>query len=128
MFEMSQYFKNRSIKFRNPLELQSVSCQTANNSTYTATIQNRTQISTEKNHIKLVLTMCLISILTRSVMIACDVYYLFSLDYIATLLGALSDLVLVVGPSCSFFVFYYFNRDFKIIFCKMLAHIDRNIF
>jgi hypothetical protein len=125
MYEMSHYFKTRSIKFRHTLEVHSISRHTVNNSTYTATIQNKTQASTEKNHIKLVLTMCLISILTRSVMIVCDVYYLFSLDYIATLLGALSDLVLVVGPCCSFFVFYYFNRDFKSVFGKMVADIDR---
>ena len=126
MCEMSHYFKIRSIKFGQSLEIiPSITIHTINNSTYTTAIQNKKQISTEKDHIKLVLIMCLISILSRSVMMTCDVYYLFSADYIATLLGAISDLVLVVGPSSSFFVFYYFNRDFKVTFFKMVSDMNK---
>jgi hypothetical protein len=80
---------------------------------YIKNVQNEIQNSKKKNHIKLILIMCFISIVERTAFVAANVYFLFSTDYIAILLGAFSDLAFVVGPSISFFVFYNFNKDFK---------------
>ena len=87
--------------------------------------QSQKQKKSEKNYIKLGVTMCLISTIMRSALIACDVYYLFSTDYIATLLGAISDLVLVLEPAVSFFVFYHFNREFHKCFLKIVSDLKR---
>ena len=125
MFEMKDYFKARSSIFKNSLDVQSMTIQVANNATYTVVSQRQRQKVAEKNHIKLVLSMCFVSIITRSTSIACDLYYLFSSDYIATLLGAILDLVLVLGPAISFFIFYHFNRDFKKCFIRMASDFDK---
>jgi len=125
LFEMKEYFKTRRAKFKLSLEIQSTTIQKTNNSTSNVTTQNQRQNNAEKNHIKLVLSMCLISIIMRFTSIACDTYYLFSTDFIATLLGAILDLALVIGPSSSFFVFYNFNADFKKTFLKMVSNFDK---
>jgi hypothetical protein len=126
LFEMKEYFKTRRVKFKLSLEIQSITIQKTNNSSNGVVItQNRRQNFAEKNHLKLVLSMCFISIIMRFTSIACDVYYLFSSDYIATLLGAILDLVLVVGPTSSFFVFYNFNADFKKTLLNMVSSLDK---
>ena len=121
LIEMRRYFK--ATRF---LTIQTI--QTVNSSSYAvATGQNENRKKTEKNAIKLVLVMCLISVVTRCVSIACDVYYLFSSNYIVTLLGAILDLVEVVGPALSFFIFYHFNRDFKRNILKLMSDFFRKL-
>ena len=61
----------------------------------------------------------------RGFVAACDFYYLFNPDYIATLLGAIADIFLILGPTLSFFIFYHFNRDFRKCFKKMASVIDK---
>jgi hypothetical protein len=80
---------------------------------YIKNVQNEIQNLKKKNHIKLILIMCSISIVERIAFVIANVYFLFSTDYVAYLLGAISDLAFVVGASISFFVFYNFNKDFK---------------
>ena len=87
--------------------------------------KNERRKKSQKNAIKLVVTRCVISILVRGCVAACDFYYLFSPDYIATILGAIGDLALVVGPTISFFVFYHFNRDFRKSFIKIFSDLDK---
>ena len=125
MSEMREYFKVRSVKFGLASNIQSVTIQTVNNTSLNVVSQSRKQKKSEKNYIKLGVTMCLISTIMRSALIACDVYYLFSTDYIATLLGAILDLVLVLGPAVSFFVFYHFNREFHKCFLKIVSDLKR---
>jgi hypothetical protein len=80
---------------------------------YIRNVQNEIQNSKKKNHIKLILIMCTMSIVERTAFVTASVYFLFSTDYIAYLLGTFQDIVFVVDPSLSFFVFYNFNSDFK---------------
>jgi hypothetical protein len=106
--EMRNFFRDRNRILQN-----SITIQVANNLTYTAAGQNDSRKKSEKNAIKLVLTKCLISTITKAVVLLSDIYYLFSSDYIATLIGGITDYVLVLGPAISFFVYYHFNRDFR---------------
>ena len=75
---------------------------------------------TEKNHLLMVITLCSIEIVSRIFLMACFIYFLFRLDYIAALLGALLDIVLIFVPMVSFFVFYHFNKKFRKEFHKMV--------
>ena len=117
----TKYFNQKRSLLR-PQKLAIVDSQLANNNNNNnaMTAQNKRNKAVEKNHLKLVLTICFISIIIRVSCVACDVYYLFSTDHIAILLGTLSDLTLVLGPSVSFFVFYYFNRDFRMSFLNIV--------
>jgi hypothetical protein len=117
LYEMKKYLKIQSSILNQ--SLPALSLPKASNLTFNVISQTRRK--SEKNAIKLILTRCFISTITRCVIVLCDVYYLFSTDYIATLIGAISDLVLVVGPTFSFFVFYHFNRDFRKEFEKMCS-------
>jgi len=120
LYEMNKYFNQKRSLLR-PQKLAIVESQLASNNNNNAmTAQNKRNKAAEKNHLKLVLTICFISIIIRVSCVACDVYYLFSTDHIAILLGTLSDLTLVLGPSVSFFVFYYFNRDFRLSFLNIV--------
>ncbi len=94
---------------------------------YIKNVQNEARNSTKKNHIKLILIMCSISIVERTAFVTANVYFLFSTDYVAYLLGAISDLAFVVGPSVSFFVFYQFNRDFNGEFINVVKKIFTKI-
>ena len=81
---MRNYFKTRRLILR---QTNIRTIQVINNSTYGVFNQNENRKKTEKNAIKLVLVMCLVSLVTRCASVACDVYYLYYTDYIATLLG-----------------------------------------
>jgi hypothetical protein len=115
LFEMNKYFNNRSLLLgrRNaiaPIQVEPTRITNA---------PNEAQNSKKRNHIKLMLIMCSISIVERISIVLVNVYCLFSVDYIALLLGTFQDLILVLGPCVSFFVFFHFNRDFKGEFLKM---------
>ena len=132
LVEMKKYF-NKKKSLLKKTKLPTISAgnqnQIANTTITTATnnnnpivhTQNDKQKATEKNHIKLVMTICFISILIRVTCVASNVYYLLATDYLAILLGTIADLTLVLGPSVSFFVYYYFNRDFKIVFLNVVS-------
>ena len=70
MSEMREYFKVRSVKFGLASNIQSVTIQTANNTTLNVFSQSQKQKKSEKNYIKLGVTMCLISTIMRSALIA----------------------------------------------------------
>ena len=61
----------------------------------------------------MVIILCLISIIVRSVSITCEILYLYYPNYIAIIFGTLADLFLVIGPAISFGVFYNFDMNFK---------------
>jgi len=113
LFEMNKYFNNRSLLLGRHNAIAPVPVASINNSTRILDDQNEAQNAKKKNHIELMLIMCLISIAERTSTVLVNVYSLFSVDYIAFLLGTFQDLVFVLGPSVSFFVFYHFNADFK---------------
>jgi len=123
LYEMSKYFKKRNAIFRRRNLINALSTHAPIDSTTPtgALNHNVREKAMAKSQIKLVLIMCSISIVTRIISIISSTYYLFTIDYVATLLGAITDLVLVVGPSISFFIFYVFNKDFKKDFFSILS-------
>jgi hypothetical protein len=127
LYEMSKYFKNRNAIFRRHNLIHAISTHSPIDSTSnTVTLNhNLREKAIAKSQIKLVLIMCLISVVTRVISVLTSIYYLFSIDYIAVLLGALSDLVFVVGPSISFFIYYVFNKDFKKDFFDVLSYFHK---
>ena len=76
---------------------------------------------TEKNHLLMVITLCSIEIVSRTILMTCFIYFLFRIDYIAALFGTLVDIVLIFVPMVSFFVFYHFNKKFRKEFHKMVC-------
>ena len=62
----------------------------------------------------MVVVLCFISILERSILLACNIYGATGLmNDLSLLLGTLVDFVLTLGPAISFFVFYFFNNNFQ---------------
>ncbi len=113
LFEMNKYFKIRSLLIGRRNAIGPIPNESTNDSTRITNAQNEAQNAKKRNHIKLMLIMCSISIVERISIVLVNVYCLFSVDYIAFLLGTFQDLIFVLGPCISFFVFFHFNRDFK---------------
>ena len=121
---MKSYFKNSNILHNPTIAIQIVSSDQPINAVAN---QNEKRKQSEKNAIKLVLTKCAISTIMRSVMLVGDIYYLFSSNYSAILLGSIKSLVLVVGPSTSYFVFYRFNSDFRKKILNLTSHFHKKL-
>lgn len=129
-FQMKDYFLKRNIRF-------SIDCQDTRRDQIdqiTATsLAKITIISTpsqqlsdrvNKNHLKLITTLCVITVTSRTVSLLCDLYFLFRFDEVAFVLASLLDLIYVLGPTISFFVFYNFNSNFRAEFSLLLTRID----
>jgi len=125
--EMKKYLKNRNVLFGWQNSIQPVSTQLPSNSTSLEITRSEREKAKERKHIYCVVFMCIISMLERVTVVVCNVYYLFSVDYIAVLLGAILDLVIVVGPGLSFFIFFHFNREFKIEILKMIDNFYKKL-
>jgi len=121
MFEMSKYFKKRNVLLRRQNLVHPLSTISPIDSTSIVNTHIVRERALTRNHVELVVTMCFISIAERVTTILCDVFYLFAADYVAILFGSIVDLVLVVGPSISFFVFFHFNRDFRGEFFSIIS-------
>ena len=103
LVQMRTYFKKKVIQLQSKISLQ--------NSNYIKIEQNTRK--SEKDHLLMVITFCFIAIVSRAILVSSSIYALFSVDYIATLTGTLVDLVVVLGPAVSFFVFFRFNKKFS---------------
>jgi hypothetical protein len=128
LIELNNYFKKRNAIFRRSNLVNALSTHSPIDSstpTTGALNHNAREKAMAKSQIKLVLIMCLISVVTRVISVLSSIYYLFSTDYIAVLLSAISDLVFVVGPSVSFFIFYVFIKDFKKDFFDVLSDFHK---
>ena len=124
IYQMRAYFNSRDNLFGQTINLQAINAfQVTPNASLS--IQNERRKKSEKISIKLVLTRCFVSLVVRGCVAVSDFYYLFNPDYIATILGAIADLALVVGPTVSFFVFFHFNRDFRRQFFKIISKLDQ---
>ena len=104
---MRTYFRNRNSRFRLYV------LANTNHSNLILDQKLRKSESSEKRHSYMVLSFCLISIAPRLFSSLSDIYYLFTADGVANLIGTLCDLSLVWAQSISFFVFYSFNRGFR---------------
>jgi hypothetical protein len=126
LIELNKYFKKRNAIFRRSNLVNTISTHSPIDSTTNVALNhNAREKAMAKSQIKLVLIMCLISVVTRVISVLSSIYYLFSTDYIAVLLSAITDLVFVVGPSISFFIFYVFIKDFKKEFFNMLSDFQK---
>ena len=74
---------------------------------------------TSQKLLLMVISLSLISIVTRSILLACNICYLYILNYVTLILGTVADLALVLGPALSFFVFFSFNKHFQRIVLKL---------
>ena len=112
LVQMRKYFKNKIIKFKlfDPNKAQHV------NGNRDANKKNRLA---ERNHLKMVISLTCISIVSRSISMTCDLLYLFVSGTIAPLFGTLTDMFFIIGPAFSIFVFLNFDANFKKEFCKM---------
>ena len=79
----------------------------------------------EKNHLFMVIVLCLITFVSRTITMTCDIYYLFSTDDAALILAELTELSIVICPSLSIFVFYNFNKDFKVELSKIIKSVTK---
>jgi len=129
LFELKNYLKIRSLLIgrQNAIGPSPFEVTTNSNSTRISNAQNQAQKSKMKNNIKLIVIMCLISIVERLTIVTDSVYFLFYFDYTSVLLATLVDLVFVVGPTISFFIFLYFNRDFKVEFYNVVKRFFSKI-
>ena len=75
---------------------------------------------TELKLIEMVIVLVFLAILERLILFACNIYYLFALNYITLILGTITDLVLLLHPFFSFFLFLFFNSIFKKAVIKFL--------
>ena len=111
LIQMRAYFKKKSRQL-----LQNSAGINAKATKHEIKLRN-----TEKNHLLMVITLCFIAIISRTVLIMSNIYYLYTLDYVTVLMGTLADLVIIFGPFSSFFVFFKFNKKFRneffAIFC-----------
>ena len=85
----------------------------------------RRQKKSGKNYLYMSLTFCSINIASRSLSIVCDVYFLVIFNQIALYLGTFLNLIFLLRPCISFFVFYFFNRKFRKEFRKMVFSFIR---
>ena len=67
----------------------------------------------ERNLLYMVVTLCSISIVSRLTLITTNTYFLFRNDGITLIMVTLTDLVIVLRPCLSFFVFVLFNKIFR---------------
>ena len=135
--EMNNYLKRRHVRFRfSAFQIQTAqTVQSArNNNSLSLDYGNIVQIATpsqynqeriNKNHLFMIIVLCFITIFERLLSITCDTYFLFSVDQVAFILSALVDLVYVLGPALSFFVFYNFNSNFRKDFLAFISYLDR---
>ncbi len=112
LIQMKQYYKNKIHSFKpNIIIMNGIRLQL--NKNLNISDQNEKTRISERNHLKMVIILCLISIIVRSVSITCEILYLYYPNYIAIIFGTLADLFLVIGPAISFGVFYNFDMNFK---------------
>jgi len=134
--KMKSFLENRLLMFRfvtHPIENIQVVESAKKNSIQHAlesqvvspSINN--QEKANKNHLFLILTLCCITISERILSITCDIYFLFSADQVAFILASLVDLVYVLGPALSFFVFYNFNFNFRDEYLSSTAYLHKKI-
>ena len=130
--QMKLYFRDKEIKFKMKRHKTLVNTQMTVNAlagqalAFTDSHEVRNVNTSNKNHTLMVLSLCFISISMRSIGMICSVYYLFSSDYIATLLGCIADISLVVNAGLAFPVFYSFNNLFREEFWAILGKLKRN--
>ena len=123
LIQLRRYIRKKEAILKSPLSSNHIA--TASSSGKLTKIIKSSQKSqmTENSLLFMVVILCSISIVTRLTLIACNMYYLFYVNSISYILSAVINLVLVMGPASSFFVFYSFNKVFRSEFFKMLKKI-----
>ena len=115
MIQLNNYYRLKKTKSRRNQSL------TASTSTSTTRIT-----VSETNNMIIVITLCLINIITRSFTMLTNIYFLFTSDYVGWTCGAIADLFVVSGPAVSFLVFYRFNKIFRNEVGKVLWHMSKS--
>ena len=75
---------------------------------------NTTNIANNKAKLlPMIVTLCCISIVERLILLSSNIYFFFALNESTIILGIILDLVLISGPTLSFFAFYFYNNHFN---------------
>ena len=80
----------------------------------------------ERNVSLMSITLCLISFISRITSISCGTYFFIQggVDYITFILITVSEFTKILGPFCSFFVFFKFNQIFRKSLRKLLPSLS----
>jgi hypothetical protein len=80
----------------------------------------------ERNVSLMSITLCLISFISRITSISCGTYFFIQggVDNITFILITVSELTKMLGPFCSFFVFFLFNQIFRKSLRKLLPSLS----
>jgi hypothetical protein len=78
-----------------------------------ATDTSRSNAKREQRVAVMAILICFIEVCNHGITFACDIYPYFYFDIIAFILYSLSNLFLPASALADFFIFYFFNKNFK---------------
>ena len=82
----------------------------------------------ERHMSQMVFTFCLISCSSRMTLVACNAAFIMRHDHLSVTVAMVSDLVIIVSPCVSFFVFYKFNKVFRNTFLNAFGRFKTSCF
>jgi hypothetical protein len=80
----------------------------------------------QKNMSQLTITLVMISTIVRITTLTCGIYWLFSYDFIAVVLGVSADTAIALNATVPFFVYLRFNRKYRKIFLNLISGRNKN--
>ena len=124
---MFRYMRNRGTL----LCLDPVRSTTSDTSSPTSTpskLKQAKKLSAQYNLLCMVITMCMITIVSRVILVGCDIYYLFNeVGNMALIFWACINVMQVLAPASLFFIFYNFNCIFRDEFHGLVKRVRRRL-
>ena len=74
----------------------------------------------QNNMSQMTITLVFISTMVRITTLTCGIYWLFSYDLIAAVLGVSADTAIALNATVPFFVYLRFNRKYRKIFLDLI--------
>ena len=69
----------------------------------------------------MVLILCAVGILTRTMLTVAEIYFIYSTSYEAQLMYCFADFFIVMSSAISFLIFWSFDKNFKTCVVKLLS-------
>ena len=80
----------------------------------------------QNNMSQMTITFVFISTIVRITTLTCGIYWLFSYDLIAVVLGVSADTAIALNATVPFFVYLRFNRKYRKIFLNLIFGRKKN--
>jgi hypothetical protein len=81
----------------------------------------------ERNMLLMVTSVCLFSCLTKTTTLICNIYWLFTYDLIAVILGLAGDIFIALNSTVPFLIYLSFNHKFRKAVFNKLGLIRRHV-